>query len=201
MSTLSLEAKARTLGLSADELMELAFDVLEDAADEQAIELRALIDQVNRQIPETLDIVDRRLRGVEELLNGGKEGAARRAGSPTPAPEGRRSAARNQVDIHVGGRVRLRRQALGLSEGQLACIIGVTTRKARQFERGESRIGASRLLELSRVLDVPVAYFFDDLAPPPTDLKQLELAHNFARITNEADQESVIEHAHSLAAE
>lgn len=185
---MSLEAKAHALGLSPDELMELAFGVLEDAADEQAVELRALVDQVNRTVPETLKIVDDRHRQAQERLKG-----------PKANPRRRHSSTPNQVDVHVGGRVRLRRQMLGLTEEQVAASLGLTRGQLQRFENGVNRIGAARLYGLSRVLDVPVSFFFDDLDPLPTNPKQLELAHNFARIPDEADQESVIEHAHSLA--
>jgi transcriptional regulator with XRE-family HTH domain len=71
----------------------------------------------------------------------------------------------NPVDIHVGGRVRLRRTLLGLSQEKLAGAIGLTFQQVQKYERGANRIGASRLFELSRVLDVPVSFFFDDMAP------------------------------------
>jgi len=71
----------------------------------------------------------------------------------------------NPVDIHVGSRVRLRRTLLGLSQEKLAGAIGLTFQQVQKYERGANRIGASRLFELSRVLDVPVSFFFDDMAP------------------------------------
>lgn len=71
----------------------------------------------------------------------------------------------NPVDIHVGSRVRLRRTLLGLSQEKLADAIGLTFQQVQKYERGANRIGASRLFELSRVLDVPVTYFFEDMAP------------------------------------
>lgn len=71
----------------------------------------------------------------------------------------------NPVDIHVGGRVRLRRTLLGLSQEKLADAIGLTFQQVQKYERGANRIGASRLFELSRVLDVPVSFFFEEMAP------------------------------------
>ena len=71
----------------------------------------------------------------------------------------------NPVDIHVGSRVRLRRTLLGLSQEKLADAIGLTFQQVQKYERGANRIGASRLFELSRVLDVPVSFFFDDMSP------------------------------------
>ncbi len=71
------------------------------------------------------------------------------------------------VDIHVGQRLRQRRTLLGLSQEKLARTIGLTFQQIQKYERGVNRIGASRLLQLSRALGVPIAYFFEDM--PPTD--------------------------------
>ena len=70
----------------------------------------------------------------------------------------------NPIDVHVGGRVRLRRTLLGLSQEKLGEAIGLTFQQVQKYERGANRIGASRLFDLSRVLDVPVGYFFDDMS-------------------------------------
>ena len=67
------------------------------------------------------------------------------------------------VDIHVGGRVRLRRTLMGLSQVKLAQMLGLTFQQIQKYEKGQNRIGSSRLFELSKVLDVPVSFFFDDL--------------------------------------
>ncbi len=69
------------------------------------------------------------------------------------------------VDIHVGSRVRLRRTVLGMSQEKLGEAIGLTFQQVQKYERGTNRIGASRLYELSRVLDVPVDFFFEELDP------------------------------------
>ena len=71
----------------------------------------------------------------------------------------------NPVDVQVGSRVRLRRNMLGLSQEKLGEAIGLTFQQVQKYERGANRIGASRLHELSRVLDVPVSFFFDDTDP------------------------------------
>ena len=71
----------------------------------------------------------------------------------------------NPIDIQVGSRVRLRRNMLGLSQEKLGEAIGLTFQQVQKYERGANRIGASRLHELSRVLDVPVMFFFDDVDP------------------------------------
>lgn len=69
------------------------------------------------------------------------------------------------IDVHVGARVRLRRTLLGMSQERLGEAIGLTFQQIQKYERGANRIGASRLYDLSRVLDVPVAFFFDEMAP------------------------------------
>ena len=68
----------------------------------------------------------------------------------------------NPVDVHVGSRVRLRRTMLGMSQEKLGEAIGLTFQQVQKYERGANRIGASRLHDLSCVLDVPVAYFFEE---------------------------------------
>jgi len=69
------------------------------------------------------------------------------------------------VDVHVGGRVRLRRTMLGMSQEKLGKEIGLTFQQVQKYERGTNRIGSSRLYELANVLDVPVSFFFDDMPP------------------------------------
>jgi transcriptional regulator with XRE-family HTH domain len=68
----------------------------------------------------------------------------------------------NPVDVHVGSRLRLRRTLLGMSQEKLATAIGLTFQQVQKYERGANRIGASRLFELARVLDVPISFFFED---------------------------------------
>ena len=67
------------------------------------------------------------------------------------------------VDVHVGGRVRLRRRLLGMNQTQVAESLGVTFQQLQKNESGANRVGASRLYDLSRVLGVPVSYFFEDM--------------------------------------
>jgi transcriptional regulator with XRE-family HTH domain len=92
-----------------------------------------------------------------------------------PSPRGRRGGGRpkggkpNPIDIHVGSRVRLRRTLLGMSQEKLGEAIGLTFQQVQKYERGANRIGASRLYDLSRVLDVPVSFFFDDVRPAGDD--------------------------------
>jgi transcriptional regulator with XRE-family HTH domain len=71
----------------------------------------------------------------------------------------------NPTDVHVGSRVRLRRTLLGMSQEKLGEAIGLTFQQVKKYERGANRVGASRLYDLSQVLDVPVAFFFEEMAP------------------------------------
>jgi transcriptional regulator with XRE-family HTH domain len=64
--------------------------------------------------------------------------------------------------MHIGGRIRLRRTLLGYSQAKLATAIGLTFQQIQKYEHGSNRIGASRLHQLSRVLEVPVDFFFED---------------------------------------
>lgn len=66
------------------------------------------------------------------------------------------------IDTHVGGRVRLRRTMLGMSQDKLADSLGLTFQQIQKYEKGVNRIGASRVFEIARVLGVPIQFFFDD---------------------------------------
>jgi transcriptional regulator with XRE-family HTH domain len=69
----------------------------------------------------------------------------------------------NPIDVHVGSRIRLRRTLMGLSQERLGEALGLTFQQVQKYERGVNRVGASRLFDLSRVLDVPIAFFYDDM--------------------------------------
>ncbi len=69
------------------------------------------------------------------------------------------------IDIHVGSRVRLRRNLLGMNQTDLSKALGVTFQQVQKYEKGTNRISASRLFNLSHVLDVPISFFFEDLSP------------------------------------
>jgi transcriptional regulator with XRE-family HTH domain len=114
----------------------------------------------------------------------------------------------NAADRHVGTRIRERRIMLGLSQQQLAQMIGVTYQQAHKYERGLNRISAGRLYEIAQVLGVPVSWFFDGLSTdgPATEMTSrqrmcLELARNFAAIDNEKHQEALSQMARALAAQ
>ena len=86
----------------------------------------------------------------------------------------------NPIDVHVGSRVRLRRNLLGMSQEKLGRAIGVTYQQLQKYERGVNRIGASRLFNLSHVLDVPISFFFDDLSPAAAGAGRKRQAKDFS---------------------
>jgi len=84
-----------------------------------------------------------------------------------PARRGRRGrrAGPHPVDIHVGSRVRMRRTLLGMSQEKLGDALALTFQQVQKYERGANRVGASRLFEISQILDVPVSFFFEEMSP------------------------------------
>jgi transcriptional regulator with XRE-family HTH domain len=82
---------------------------------------------------------------------------------PTPDRAEKDSRA-SPIDVHVGSRIRLRRTLMGLSQERLGEALGLTFQQVQKYERGINRVGASRLYDLSRALDVPISFFFDDMA-------------------------------------
>jgi transcriptional regulator with XRE-family HTH domain len=124
------------------------------------------------------------------------------------AAPARRTASRTpDIDRHVGARVRERRIMLGLTQQQLADLIGVTYQQAHKYERAINRVSAGRLFEIAQVLSVPVSYFFDGLddedtrSITPRERMCLELSRNFAQIPNERHQEALSQLARVLAAD
>ena len=95
---------------------------------------------------------------------------------------------------------------LGLTQQQLADLIGVTYQQAHKYERGINRVSAGRLFEIAHVLNVAVNYFFEGLMEDEgrqvssRERMCLELARNFAHIPNERHQEALSQLARVLAA-
>jgi len=118
-------------------------------------------------------------------------------------PKRRRSTV--AVDDHVGGRIRDRRIMLGLTQQQLAEMIGVTYQQAHKYERGINRVSAGRLFEIARALSAPITYFYEGMAEEGArqitlrQRMQLEIARNFAEIRNEKHQDAVSQLARALA--
>src|SRR6201985_1779523 len=104
---------------------------------------------------------------------------------PRRNTRGSRDGKPNPVDVHVGSRVRLRRTLLGMSQEKLGEAIGLTFQQVQKYERGANRIGASRLFDLARVLDVPVAFFFEDL---PSEVSQYSPRMMVVGLEEEPDQ-------------
>ena len=69
----------------------------------------------------------------------------------------------NPVDLHVGGRVRMRRRMLGVSQERLAEALGLTFQQVQKYERGSNRVSASKLYGIALALEIPVGYFFEGL--------------------------------------
>jgi transcriptional regulator with XRE-family HTH domain len=91
----------------------------------------------------------------------------------------------NPMDIHVGSRVRLRRMVIGMSQEKLGEKMSLTFQQIQKYEKGTNRIGASRLYQLSLILDVPVQFFFED-APVSMGTRATAAAGGFAESKTEA---------------
>lgn len=124
--------------------------------------------------------------------------------------------AASSVDVHVGTRVRLRRKTLKMSQEQLGDQLGITFQQVQKYERGTNRVGASRLWAISKVLDVPVQYFYDGLPDGVEEGENSErpeiyefinstdgvaLAMAVSQIKNKAVRRQILELARSLAAQ
>lgn len=115
------------------------------------------------------------------------------------------------VDHYVSLRIRQRRIMLGLTQQQMAELIGVTYQQAHKYETGINRISAGRLYQIAQALGVDIGYFFDDIEPDqqtrvkssemmPQQRMLLELARNFAAIGNRKHQDAICNLARVLAA-
>ena len=72
----------------------------------------------------------------------------------------------NPIDLQVGSRVRIRRMQIGMSQERLGDLLGLTFQQVQKYEKGANRISAGRLFEVSRILNVPVDFFYEGLAAP-----------------------------------
>jgi transcriptional regulator with XRE-family HTH domain len=111
-----------------------------------------------------------------------------------PAP--RRSRVQD-VDRHVGTRIRERRVMLGLTQQQMAELIGVTYQQAHKYEKGINRVAAGRLYKIAQALGVGVGYFFEGLgsdkaiSATPQQRMLLELARNFVSIPERKHRDAI----------
>ncbi len=109
------------------------------------------------------------------------------------------------VDRYVGARMRERRIMLGLTQQQMAELIGVTYQQAHKYEKGINRIAAGRLHNIAQALGVEVGYFFEGLdnrenfKPTTQQRMLLELARNFISMSNRKHQEALCSLARALA--
>ena len=69
----------------------------------------------------------------------------------------------NDVDRHIGQKIRARRTALGMSQEKLGDLLNLTFQQVQKYEKGTNRVGAGRLLEIGTILQVPIQYFYEDL--------------------------------------
>jgi transcriptional regulator with XRE-family HTH domain len=109
------------------------------------------------------------------------------------------------VDRHVGARMRERRIMLGLTQQQMAELIGVTYQQAHKYEKGINRVAAGRLYNIAQALGVEVGYFFEgiddgrDFKPTPQQRMLLDLARNFISMSSRRHQEAMCSLARALA--
>ena len=110
------------------------------------------------------------------------------------------------IDRHVGARMRERRIMLGLTQQQLAELIGVTYQQAHKYEKGINRIAAGRLSRIAQALGVEVGYFYEGMSQTPEAVAAtpqqrllLELARNFMALPSRKHQEAICNLARVLA--
>lgn len=114
------------------------------------------------------------------------------------------------VDHYVSNRIRQRRIMLGLTQQQMAELIGVTYQQAHKYETGINRISAGRLFQISQALGVDISYFFEEVEPDkaakpkdkelmPQQRMLLELARNFSAINNRKHQDALCNLARVLS--
>jgi transcriptional regulator with XRE-family HTH domain len=124
----------------------------------------------------------------------------------------------NPIDIQVGNRVRIRRMLIGMSQERLGDLLGLTFQQVQKYEKGVNRIGAGRLFEVSRILNVPVDFFYEgvsaasepgmadpETAPPVMEFvssgEGLQLSLAFMKIKDTKVRKRVLDLVKSLAAE
>jgi transcriptional regulator with XRE-family HTH domain len=97
--------------------------------------------------------------------------SAKKLEEPSSAPKyGRGTGVPNPIDVHVGGRIRMRRLLLGMNQETLANALGLTFQQVQKYEGGANRVSASRLSAMADILSVPISYFFGDLRPDDAEI-------------------------------
>lgn len=127
----------------------------------------------------------------------------------------------NPIDIHVGSRIRLRRNMLTMSQEKLGENLGITFQQIQKYEKGTNRVGASRLQAISSILSVPVSFFFEDAPGMETgrgkglaednsaiyvvdflnSAEGIQLSRSFVRIADAKVRRKVIDLVKALAAD
>jgi transcriptional regulator with XRE-family HTH domain len=123
----------------------------------------------------------------------------------------------NPVDRHVGSRVRMRRIMLGMSQEKLGEGLGLTFQQIQKYEKGTNRIGASRIQQISEILQVPVSFLFEgspgsstgfDAAPSPAYVADflatsegLALTRAFTRIADAKLRRSIVDLVEQIASQ
>ena len=92
----------------------------------------------------------------------------------------------NAIDIHVGKRVRLRRTLLGMSQEQLGVTLDLTSQQVQKYESGANRISASRLWDISQVLDASIGYFFEDMSSETKSASPRKASISLKKIPNDS---------------
>ena len=121
----------------------------------------------------------------------------------------------NPIDGQVGNRVRIRRMLIGMSQEKLGDHLGLTFQQVQKYEKGINRIGAGRLFEIARILDVPIDFFYDGVGTPSDGLGEarapvmefvsstegLQLSLAFMKIKDPKVRKRVLDLVKSLAEE
>jgi transcriptional regulator with XRE-family HTH domain len=121
-----------------------------------------------------------------------------------PPEFGRGTGVPDPVDVHVGGRIRVRRLYRGMRQEELARELGLTFQQVQKYESGANRVSASRLWEIAAILETPIAYFFpkdaaisDDY---PQDQESIELARLYYAIADPAMRQQLFDMVKGVAA-
>jgi transcriptional regulator with XRE-family HTH domain len=122
----------------------------------------------------------------------------------------------NPIDVQVGNRVRIRRMLIGMSQEKLGDLLGLTFQQVQKYEKGVNRIGAGRLYEVARILNVPVDFFYEgvgdapglsdsEVAPPVLEFvssgEGLQLSLAFMKIKDAKVRKRVLDLVKSLSEE
>lgn len=151
------------------------------------------------------------IRGIQQLSKPGNGEGTMALNKKKPNP----------IDVHVGSRVRLRRNVLGMSQEKLGESLGITFQQVQKYEKGTNRVGASRLQAIASILTVPVSFFFEDAPGSETEriegfaeentasyvvgflntTEGLQLSRAFVKISDAKVRRKIIDLVKALAAE